>query len=201
MRVDYQCEICGKTGHRSYPEGKVPSHFFCSRECQNEWQKTREDIVIKNKNPEFRKKVSEGLKRRKRVLGENYHSPETKRKIGNATIQHWDAYDEDTKAHMLQVLQDNATAMRTYGSYNYEWKQLSRQMCENNVCHRCGSNNHLVVHHIIPVSQGGKREPRNLVVLCPGCHATVEHQQKLIYGILPDWDVIQILVRERLHCI
>ena len=55
MRVDYICESCGKAGHRSYAQGKVPSHFFCSVACQNKWQKTRQDIVAKNKDPEFRK--------------------------------------------------------------------------------------------------------------------------------------------------
>lgn len=201
MRVDYVCEVCGKTGHRQYAQGKMPSHFFCSVTCQNEWQKTREDIVIKNKDPAFRKKVSEGLKRRKEILGENYHSPETKRKIGDATIGHWRDYDESTRNHMLDVLQSNATAMRTYGSYDYEWKKLSRKMCSNGVCHRCGSKENLNVHHIIPVSKGGTRDRKNLVVLCNSCHSIVEHQQRIIFEIIPDWDVIQLLVRERLHCL
>lgn len=201
MRIDYVCETCGKPGHRSYAQGKVPSHFFCSRECQNEWQKTREDIVAKNKDPEFRKKVSNGLKRRKAELGENYHSPETKRKIGDATLEHWENYDEEIRSHMLEVLQNNATAMRTYGPYDLAWHQLSARMCKNGICHRCGSREKLHVHHIIPTKAGGTRERRNLVVLCSSCHKVVEHQQKLLYDILPDWNVIQLLVRERLHCI
>ena len=201
MRVDYICEICGRAGHRSYSQGKVPLHFFCSRECQNEWQKTREDIVLKNKDPLFRQKVSEGLKRRKKVLGEYYHSEETKRKIGDATIQHWENYSAITRKHMLEVLKNNAAAKRTYGPYDHAWKQLSAKMCKNGICHRCGSRENLHVHHIIPTRDGGTRERRNLVVLCNSCHKVVEHQQKLLYRILPDWNVIQILVRERLHCI
>lgn len=201
MRVDYVCETCGKQGHRSYAEGKVPSHFFCSRECQNEWQKTREDIVLKNKDPEFRKKVSAGLKRRKKELGDNYHSEETKRKIGDATLEHWANYDDSTKKHMLDTLQNNATARRTYGPYDLAWNQLSAKLRANGVCHRCGAKDNLQVHHIIPTKEGGTRDLRNLVVLCSSCHKTVEHQQKVIHEIIPDWDVIQILVRERLHCI
>ena len=201
MRVDYSCETCGRPGHRSYAQGKVPSHFFCSRECQNQWQKTREDIALKNKDPEFRKKVSAGLKRRKDRLGDNYHSAETKRKIGDSTLEHWQSYDDATREHMVKVLRANATALRTYGPYDLAWHNLSREMCENSICHRCGSTEKLTVHHIIPVRYGGQREPRNLVVLCKSCHTLVEYQQKLIYGIIPDWDVVQILVRERLHCL
>lgn len=201
MRVDYECGICGKTGHRIYAQGKIPSHFFCSRECQNEWQKSREDIVLKNKDPEFRKKVSAGLKKRKQELGDEYHSEQTKRKIGDATIRHWSEYDDDTRSRMLGVLKANATAKRTYGPYDYEWKRMSNALCQRSVCHRCGSRENLNVHHIIPVKDGGRREARNLVVLCDRCHTLVEHQQRLIFDILHDWDVVQILVRERLHCL
>ncbi len=201
MRIDYVCEICGKTGHRNYAEGKVPSHFFCSVGCQNEWQKTRQDIVEKNKHPEFRKKVSEGLKRRKQILGDDYHSAETKRKIGEATKKHWEEYDDETREHMLNVLRDNATDKRTYGPYDYAWKQQSNEMCKKGICHRCGSRENLNVHHIIPVKDGGTRDLKNLVVLCDSCHTIVEHQQKILYEIIPDWNVIQILVRERLHCL
>ena len=201
MRVDYECEICGKPGHRNYAQGKVPSHFFCSRECQNEWQKTREDIVIRNKDPEFRKKVSAGLKHRKEVLGDDYHSPETKAKIGAATVEHWNNYDDETRNHMLEILRENATAKRTYGPYDYAWKMLSKRMCEVGLCRRCGSRENLHVHHIIPTKEGGTRDSKNLVVLCNSCHKIVEYQQKLIYDIIPDWNIILLLVRERLHCI
>lgn len=157
--------------------------------------------MIKNKDPEFRKKVSDGLKRRKILLGDAYHSAETKRKIGDATIDHWNNYNDQTRKHMLNVLKNNAEAKRTYGPYDFAWKKLSSAMCSNGICHRCGARENLQVHHIIPTKEGGTRVPKNLVVLCSSCHKVVEHQQKLLYDILPDWNVIQILVRERLHCI
>jgi 5-methylcytosine-specific restriction endonuclease McrA len=201
MRVDYVCETCGKPGHRNYAQGKVPSHFFCSRECQNEWQKTRQDIVEKNKDSEFRKKVSEGLKRRHEELGDNYHSPETKKKIGEATKEHWEGYSEEKRQHMKAVLWNNAQKMRTYGPYDLDWKRLSHEVCSHSICHRCGSHEHLALHHIIPVRAGGDRSPENLVPLCPGCHKVVETQERKIYDIIPDWNIVQLLVRERLHCL
>lgn len=201
MVVHYKCETCGKTGKRVYPNDKAPGHFFCSRACQNVWQKSRTDIVEKNKDPAFRKKVSEGLKKRKQTLGDNYHSKETKQKIGAATVRHWENYDDETRQKMLDTLSHNAQEKRLYGPYDLEWQQLSARMRENAVCQRCGSKEHLVVHHIIPVIQGGTREEKNLVVLCTGCHVTIERQQKLIYEIIPDWNLVQLLVRERLGLI
>lgn len=201
MRVDYICETCGKAGHRHYPKDRLPGHFFCSRACQNKWQKTREDLVLKNKDPEFRKKVSEGLKRRKLLLGDNYHSAETKEKIGKATVEHWNNYDDMTRERLLKILNENAQVRRTYQPYDFSWQKLSKEMRKNGVCHRCGSKEQLAVHHIIPVKAGGSRESRNLVTLCPHCHAIVENQTKKIFEIIPDWNITQILIRERLHCV
>lgn len=201
MRVDYICETCGRPGHRSYAQGKVPKHFFCSAVCQNKWQKTREDIAVKNKDPYFRKKVSDGLKYRKERLGDDYHSQETKRKIGDSTIERWRNYDNETRERLLKVLKNNAAARRTYGPYDLAWKQLSARLCKSGICHRCGSRKNLHVHHIIPTKEGGNRERKNLVVLCSSCHKTVEHQQKILYEVIPDWEVVRLLVRERLHCL
>lgn len=198
MVIHYECEICGKLGRRVYPNDKVPAHFFCSIECQNQWQKTREDIVQKNKDPEFRKKVSAGLKRRKEVLGDDYHSAETKKKIGRATLERWDNYDEETRQKLLDTLNGNALAMRRYGPYDMDWKRISASLRENAVCQRCGNSGTLAVHHIIPVASGGNRSRKNLVVLCPGCHAVVESAERRVFEIIPDWNIVQSLVRERL---
>jgi predicted HNH restriction endonuclease len=54
-----------------------------------------------------------------------------------------------------------------------------------NVCFVCENKMRsvLIVHHKIPVSQGGSNEMDNLVVLCPTCHAMVhrarqDHERK-----------------------
>ena len=45
-------------------------------------------------------------------------------------------------------------------------------------CVLCGSNENLHVHHIKPISEGGKDNPRNLVTLCEKCHTTVHNDNK-----------------------
>ena len=201
MKIHYACETCGKKSCRSYAAQRVPSHFFCSVECQRLWQKTREDIVEKNKNPDFRKKVSAGLKLRKQRLGDEYHSAASKKKIGEATLLHWEQYDDDKRRRMIQVLQNNAIQKRTYGPYDNEWHQLSASIRQGQVCHRCGIETHLCVHHIIPTSVNGTREQRNLVTLCSSCHRIVEHESKKVQELTMDWEITQLLIRERLMCI
>lgn len=200
MKIHYICETCGKEGSRKYAAHKIPSHFFCSVPCQNIWQKTREDIVLKNKDPNFRKKVSKGLKARKQKLGDDYHSKNTKQKIGEATSLRWNEYSENQRERLIQVLRSNATKKRTYGTYDYEWQKLSNSLKQGQLCHRCGTDNNLCVHHIIPVSARGTREPYNLVPLCSSCHRIVEHQSKKVYAITNDWNIAQLLIRERLVC-
>jgi 5-methylcytosine-specific restriction endonuclease McrA len=50
-----------------------------------------------------------------------------------------------------------------------------------NMCFVCENKMRsvLIVHHIIPVSEGGNNEMDNLVVLCPNCHAVVHRAQQL----------------------
>lgn len=36
----------------------------------------------------------------------------------------------------------------------------------------------LEVHHIVPVAEGGKDEPRNLLLLCTECHAEVHRRRE-----------------------
>lgn len=199
MLVDFVCEVCGISKSRRYSQSRMPSHFFCSVPCQNEWQKTRQDIVEKNKDPDFRRKVSEGLKRRKAKLGDAYHSPETKAKIGAHTSRKWREYSEEKRQRLTGVLKRNAQAKRTFKPYDYRWQQLSKHLRDHGLCRRCGSRDNLIVHHIIPTKHGGERWGNNLAVLCRSCHPQVEAQTRCLHELLDDWDTIQLLVQERLH--
>ena len=198
MVIFYNCEICNKKGKRRYPNDKVPKHFFCSRPCQNEWQKSREDLILKNKDPEFRKKVSAGLKNRKKLLGDEYHSKETKKKIGNATLLHWKNYDQKTRDKILNILIENAQNLRTFKPYDIDWMKISRQLRSERRCERCDKDSKLAVHHIVPVKNNGSRDFENLAVLCMGCHMIIEKQTKNIFEILNDWDITATLVKTRL---
>lgn len=45
------------------------------------------------------------------------------------------------------------------------------------VCPRCGEEDVVTfeIHHIKPISEGGKNEERNLILLCSSCHSKVTH--------------------------
>lgn len=53
------------------------------------------------------------------------------------------------------------------------------------VCRDCGATygdtgGRFEIHHVIPVSEGGKDSPENLVTLCSGCHVKRHQQMELI---------------------
>lgn len=64
-----------------------------------------------------------------------------------------------------------------------EFKAVRADILErdNYTCQRCGKSNHpscptsvvLTVHHKVPVAQGGRNVPSNLITLCNYCHADV----------------------------
>lgn len=45
-------------------------------------------------------------------------------------------------------------------------------------CYNCGSTQHLVYHHIVPVILGGNDTLLNIAVLCPSCHSKVHYGEK-----------------------
>jgi len=61
---------------------------------------------------------------------------------------------------------------------NYLISKLLPQIearCKNR-CISCGSSENLEIHHIKPLSEGGKAELENLVLLCKDCHLIVTNK-------------------------
>jgi len=73
------------------------------------------------------------------------------------------------------------------------WKTISLKILARDgfKCRRCGSREHLTIHHIVPRKRGGKTEPRNLITLCKKCHDYVELRE------LQNWEAITTLKYEQ----
>jgi hypothetical protein len=56
------------------------------------------------------------------------------------------------------------------------WKRAARKFYGNS-CQRCGEEEDLHVHHIIPRSRNGRNTLRNARVLCASCHRG-EHERR-----------------------
>lgn len=59
------------------------------------------------------------------------------------------------------------------GSYPPDWERRRKAVLkrDNYRCRECGAKNRkLHVHHIVPISDGGSHDLRNLITLCQSCH-------------------------------
>lgn len=71
-----------------------------------------------------------------------------------------------------------------YTSYNYrtlrqrQVQSAIRWGIKKDVCYYCGSNDKLIVHHIVPVSWGGKSNDDNCLTLCEKCHREIHSKLK-----------------------
>ena len=71
-------------------------------------------------------------------------------------------------------------------TYNASWQQLAdkRKRMDNFTCKKCGyhagieNRNKLHVHHIVPLSKGGRNTLSNLITVCQSCHEKI-HNKKL----------------------
>jgi len=46
---------------------------------------------------------------------------------------------------------------------------------DNGNCQLCGKNNGCEQHHVMPLGNGGKTKPGNLILLCTMCHTGLGH--------------------------
>jgi 5-methylcytosine-specific restriction endonuclease McrA len=79
--------------------------------------------------------------------------------------------------------------MERFYSTSY-WKEIRKTVIDKRgeVCQRCGGNDRILVHHILPRNDGGGDEEENLKVVCKHCHikehidACRKSHPKLIYN-------------------
>ena len=110
---------------------------------------------------------------------------------------------------------NNDSKRKTYGYKAYEILKREAHTDQGNNCIICGWTVEgtmfgcCVVHHIIPVSEGGKDDIDNVAVLCPNCHV-LAHQDLItrdeLLGLAeiarrsrPDLEEIRKLVNKRLR--
>lgn len=67
---------------------------------------------------------------------------------------------------------------RYYRKYGYSWKrERDRFIKAHPFCEICSWNGivteAVTVHHVKPLSEGGKNDPDNLMALCDACHKWV----------------------------
>ncbi|MBI4063986.1 MAG: RecQ family ATP-dependent DNA helicase [Elusimicrobia bacterium] len=93
----------------------------------------------------------------------------------------------------------------TLSKYPNNWNEIRRLVLgrDQNRCVRCGAPDHLHVHHIVPISRGGKHDPSNLIALCERCHAHAHPDMQVSiaqrYLHYSAWRLRKFLVKLRLH--
>lgn len=69
---------------------------------------------------------------------------------------------------------------KTKMSSYYRWREVIMNYLEN-ICYYCGTTQKLNIHHVIPLSSGGKNEMANLEVVCVECHKKLHKQIQTIW--------------------
>ncbi len=84
-------------------------------------------------------------------------------------------YCDDHKKKMDKAYDRYSRSSDVNRTYGRSWKRIrDRYIKQHPLCERCQKEGRLTpvdeVHHILPVSQGGKSTPDNLMSLCRSCH-------------------------------
>jgi 5-methylcytosine-specific restriction endonuclease McrA len=81
------------------------------------------------------------------------------------------------------------------GAKNREQARARRRKLKDSFCKKCGSDNDLYLHHIIPVRYGGVSSDENCITLCKNCHIKIHKKISLAMLEIADKypDVIDFL--------
>ncbi len=191
------CDHCGRKAWSFKSNVTKTKTHFCNLKCYRESPVNKKAYLSAAKNPgriermknrnkteEMRSKVSRSLLLRKKTLGDQYHSPETLKKIGDATKERW----ETCKFKILPVLKCNSLASQDRTPYGHSFKVLRRQLAESvdGKCIICQSTNKISGHHILPTRFGGESDDKNIVPLCTRCHKRIETLEWKFFRELKD---------------
>ena len=75
------------------------------------------------------------------------------------------------KRYLLQPTQEDYNEMRR----------------RNKKCYFCDYDRVLDVHHILEKSKGGRNNKKNLIVICPNCHALIHREHLILRKINKRW--------------
>ena len=178
------CDHCGCKSWSQYSNFMKSEYHFCDKSCYHKSTIKQQictnashakgrisRLIERNKSVDMREKVSRGLKQRKIILGDNYHSKEAKRQIGTSTKERWSKH----KFEILPVLLANSERRKDKTKYGHTFRKLRLQLINKfNGCLFCDNTQRVAAHHIFPVRFGGDTSKLNLVPLCPGCHKRIE---------------------------
>ncbi|OKY78664.1 MAG: Restriction endonuclease HNH family [Candidatus Methanohalarchaeum thermophilum] len=71
-------------------------------------------------------------------------------------------------------------------------KEWIKERRANGKCEYCGQSNYtLEAHHILPKSEDGADDPRNLIALCPNCHSRADR------GEIPKSELMKIVENKK----
>jgi hypothetical protein len=150
----YECQICNKEFLRWPGEVERKDRkglIFCSKDCQNIWQK---------RNQEIRKCTNCGnnvliSSKQRRDLEHSFCSRDC--------LYKWNRRENHPRWH---------------GGYSSEygrgWKEQRRLTLERDkCCKNCGREDNLDIHHIIPYQLSKSNKLDNLLALCKSCHSSI----------------------------
>jgi 5-methylcytosine-specific restriction endonuclease McrA len=92
----------------------------------------------------------------------------------------------------------------TYFNYRRRENAAARRWgFRNSSCDNCGNTENLRLHHIVPLSWGGKSTQENCTTLCEKCHRKVHKKlslvlsrERLLKYLEPHYEEIEILAKQ-----
>ena len=168
---EYECYTCGTTFERRESAMEKTEKPVCSMECRSKVLSEAHTGENNHKYKESRVECSEcgaeiEVQPIKLKTQDNYYCDQSC--YGSWLSEHNSAEDHPQ-------YDPNKPDSRIY--HTKRWRNLRAKTIKRDggVCQVCGTDESLLVHHIIPIKSGGKKwDMGNLVTMCRSCHGSWE---------------------------
>lgn len=189
---EFPCVVCGKPFYRrrSYIARGIRKTCGAS-ECKSESMRGENNPFWgKAHDAASREKIKEG-RRKNPPKGtgpkKGYrHTPEARAKITSALRQRWLDSRDEMLARLPRGEEHHYHKRPEERRHRKNFSPVQRREWKEEKCKWCGSTEHLVLDHIIPVYDGGRNERPNAQTLCQPCNIWKLHyvdQPRFLAGL------------------
>ena len=201
VRIEGNCEYCGKIFSKTKSEYNQSKHHFCHHKCSTDWnhqQTLKIKVKCRNCGIIFEKNDSQITNQKyfycstqcrnifhkeKPHQYQDYTSEGALRRKSECGKEYWTRPGYRTnqiEVHRGRRIPISKQKNKYQRTSEKKWLEIATKIRKRDkyICQYCNSHEGYIVHHIVPWEISKDDRESNLITLCKSCHGHIESDWK-----------------------